>query len=1672
VTGIQLLNYTTSGIQQQLLPGNIMVGGPVPLTNGGTIQMPVLATATSNSAGMFSFNVPDLDQFDFGIKQVSIGRSGAEFAWSITGSYRMILMVRVTAPGSNYYMSPLQFVTGIPADKNIGTFYCKVRTVNADVKVVEFNETSIAKDNMEVMVLRKNNRPNLVPRDEITPGDFTPHESIRISGVDYEIIAKKVTNGSGVATFNNLVQHPYCQDDWPYYIFTQPKNYYGTVHSVHAQLRVFKLTTQANWNSSQCYDESTNDIKADCIRENCFSLIGKQWSISGDDNVFKAFRRLSVVLAKPRAYALVKNQAAGTNNELAQNEENANWYLWRMDAAAMRNAVSACANGMVAGTVETGQAGFNLVKTILNTRGTPMVLERYGSTGSDGRINETSLPTEGPHGAPTGYFYVLQVVKTGFESVFAALNKQSVSNSMTGDMAAMPYGLAYDAGTLWLKPKGEVKLILKDANNNSVAADAYYIDPATGQSGNSYDSYFEAQSGGGFNSVIKMDIPSGNNRKIVIEPSNTEKYAQDTITVDVPENGILVEDVIVPFNLHRIYFNVKDNDDHPIENVKIELITELGAVTMFPGEQSPYLYEGASSQMPHNNTPTPIENNNNNNSGLTTNGLQIQQTEGAGNQSISLYSRRTNNGGGADFAFTSSAHQFLFRLTGPNGSNYVVIERNVFNYASKNWKRVNVKLVKGRTVRGTVKFGQQPVAGARVRVVGSSPLIEVFTNNNGEYEMMGVPTAQVLTFSASKPNSNYVGMEYTEGQNNYNVNGMVIYEPMIQGQNGLISVINFKLRIYDGLDLSRLLGFPLEVTSLVENTTASPGRTDNSNTSVTISGLVTISDSLNTVFKMDGTTAQGAKLNTIDFSNIVVVADAVRNEANIPFCRPRTLPVKTDVNEQAITIHQFYAGRMYDNLDGITLNSFGTGAQTQGVAQAKVIVDANSVNDNNFAYLPGQEMYLQNGSTMQFPVFNSNGNTVVNASSGIPIINKDNGAFAYQLRYGPYTFTVNTNKTGTRLYKDSILLDSKIQTNLDHVSPANLNLSIGKIKIGSDRKLKNTSNTVNETRQLGSFSMNWKKIYFDNSGISFDGMLTAAGIDMPVTRATLYNDHFHIGEGSLSTTGVKLLGTIPVTVKQGIGASFGYDGVRPVPAWYLSITSGDNDVEAAAINSTGMSGLPANSKIPFSTMWFYSDNTEELTLMRNIPSYRLHNITDFSLQSVILADNMITLNGLLDMGIPAFTPYNTGLIYEKQNDNTLAPMKLRAFSMQPMTMNGIVLSFNGNTSNNIQFTNGSMQMRGSIGDESPNVFTPLAYTITKTSQQTELTIDRNSPQQTILGGNSNSKTVLSDIEGKMSVTDTGWNHFYFKGDMPESMGFTADGKRMRFDVSGALQVKDQSVKLKKVSSDFAGLNMTYDMANHRLMGQMDFNETIGATAVEGHAEMVFDRYGYYFMADGSMEMHNPSVNGATWMIFGDYDHLQSDRLPYIEEAFRTHSYYFRHLGKLPSGYTNMTKISGFFFEAGAAIPFPGLPNFDIDLGLVQAALEVQVGGDVRMGIQFGDVNMYNMGMGVFVDARFAIGVSFIHACAGVELEASAGVDMDGNYWSNGDYTLKVTGFINLKGYVWAGGGLVCDSDCDGLACGKTEARGTLRLAAVGTVTDHDSSFRIEYGANTFPREED
>lgn len=1686
-----------------LLPGHILQpeGGTLYVQGQPTMQLPVLATTTTNAQGHFAFNVPNFQQLDFGWQQGTVSSThsySGEFNDSYTGTFRKVLMVRVGNPARTYYVQPVQFNHEIPGNGDLGLFHAQVKSYDVKVLVAEKADFQLKKPNLEVLLLRKaGSKPSLVPADEASRGDHAAHATISIGQHTYQILAKDTTDAQGMARFRDLVRY----DSYPtatnnlYYTWVRPVDEFTTQWSLNNLPQPVYYAYESGWMSS-CYSVLFDKLGNSCIKAQLADRDGFSTTNRNHLRAFKGqdewlFHVNRTTKAAPAITATIKNNAAGTQADFALNEPGVTWKLWRLNHAAMTNAKSIAQSGYAGKWGQMAEnnepSSFQALQWSLSLMGTPMVLDRTGTTGVNGRIEARNLAVEGTYADPTGNFWILDVQKQGFGRRIRTVNKLVQvpgfpnPGAATGGVGLVRPGHQYNAGEIWLDPNGRVTLVLQNESGGSVSASAYYIDPATGQEGQIVESVYNFIQQ---RRQVTLDMPSGANRYIVVVPNNLDLYDRDTVLVpNVPNTGTVTQTAIIPSKLHRIHFKIHGQPEGPyavqpgqdpesigpmVAGARVEL---MGSNAILYAHVAHPATAGGGA-----NPPSP-----------------------PGQPLV----RFTNSGGMVDFALkASSGEPFIFRIYPPNGSPYLLREVEVTTTPGKQWHVRHVQLKRSRTVQGHVRIDSAAVAGAHVRYEHMGIVAETTTNADGAYSFSNVPR-EALTFTASKPG--WVGMEYTEGQSGNSAFGAVqtnmTLAEMLQSEQA--TVINFNLRIYGGMDFSRILGFPLEVTSFAEEP----------NGRARINGWVTITDSSNTVFRVQETNANGDAQRSVRFLNTVVEADNTMNEVGVPLTRPAELPMPLAVNEVAIGIYPTatgytYHGQLIDAQQGIALERPVNG-DPRGAFTGAVRVNIASFTDNNFTLQPGTAMHvLAPGGGMRPAVFASDASGWYPATQAMHVADANGQPFAYQL----HGFQANSVGGGSLLYRDSLVLETRIHTALQHIpAPDNdLNLAIGNIRVVGGQ-LQPFGGARDFSIPLGQFSFQGTELSMNSGGFGFKGTLMAQGMELAVNDGSLSPTSFMLGE--MPADNMKIMGVIPVEAER--PALFGYDAVRPIPAWYVVVTSMNDQTAGARIRGEHLDGIPDDRDVPITSIWLYSNGAQEVSLQNGIPSYPFYGISDFHLQSMTIAPNLLTLSGELDLGIPEIPTYTTGLLYDKVG-NGLSNFHLQDFPMPPSPVNGVQIAFNkgdirgsfGVPGNQHCITFGQEQLtiRGVISDQDPNVFKNLAYTLVKTPAQTRLTVDRDPQQNVRLGGdNPGSRILMTDVEGEMWVESgangPAWNTFYIKGNMPEAMGFEPQNgqpQRMRFEVHGDLAVEGQQVKLKDIDTPFGNIHMVYDMQHHRLSGHLNVAHGVsGGPSMNGSAAIVIDKDGYYFMSGLNVNLSSPSMTGMAFVLLGDYStrtpemdallmqyslHVQKKLerevpaflIPAIEEALAQNPVLGVTLAQslypgelLPPTYLGLFgsgPFNGFYFNVGAQIPLPVIPSFSIDCQPV-ATLEMGCdgGADVRFGSNFGS-GSFGVGFDTYVDLYMAGGGSAGVLCVYGRIGLYLTVGLDGVFHGNGSYHITGGGSVQLAGNVTVGGGF-CSIPCNDFSCLHFTVGGTIGLGMQADFSNSGSNFQFTMGSD-------
>lgn len=1758
---VQLQN--PEGLSQRLIPGGIIPhheSGRIRIDDQPISQPAVLATSYTGSDGGFSFNVPNLDNINFEWQQgnvrltpLQIGVEGPGQQMPVFdsadyyGNYRYVLMVGV--PNTQYYVNPVQYAVVSGPTVQMPTSYARVKTMHADVRIKD-KDSDLNRQGVEVYVLRKKGaRPAQVPKDEMSPGNFSPKQELTVQGQVYEIVAKKDSDNQGMARFEHLVFAPDVQPNH-YFIYAKLNDFNTDLSLWPVNPVNFKYQFEGGYDPNNppqtavmymaMIDYWYGDVAG------LMQAVGQPTSQLLYRPPQSFFQLIEVRNAPPRVYTTVRNTGAGiSNNVTLAAEEGASWTLHYISANLRTYLRSQWGNDwsskLVGYLKDPDTRAFVLAAMHAQGGFGPAY---SGTTGPDGRIDIRNIYNP----VYFKYVYILEVTKPGFVGAIVRVNPVSPSQT-NDDIEILSNGRAYRLPDINLTPLGSMFVRITNEVGDPIAGSAYYTDLATGQNGKIKNSQWYPENDGDYSQVAgPLSVPSGPIH-LIVRPSNTDLYMADTVAVNVPEGTQHLVDVSLPYKIHRIHFRITNADNQPIPGAKVRLMNT--EADLFSSIDSPYLNAGSFpiKQFRQVNVTQTL------NRSLDIGGESPKQMYNAFDRpkisqqptlSASTddpYLRIANEFGRVDFAFKSSANNFDFRVYGPDGSQYVTKKVMVGSVPSKSWKIVNVELDRGRLVEGVVTIDEAPVEGARVRYTYQGLVHETFTDAVGAYTLNRVPADTMLAFTASKPG--FLGMTYQEGlPNNLLPPG---YSQLVGSVDGLSQItqsnsygqaiarygsqqsdqrteINFRLSIYGELDFSQLMGFPLEVTEF-EDLVSNPGRQGisrlplnqprQSGALALISGLVDVNDSANDMFKMTERGMDDAIVRTIDFHDKQVGKGTALNSENVAYARPTQLPMHFNKTQVDLGIYPnqggsfVYRGSIRNAL-GVVLRNHAD-ASEEGAVGGRLAIHDGSFNDNNFGFLEGQELFgvmavPAEGVTDAVNAFRATGASPIDPIEGLYAVNQSNQG----LRYLLHGFEAQALIANSRIRRESLTLDTRLNTNLLYVENPNMNLDIGVLTLDMvTRTISPTETPTNFQIPLGGgFRVIGNVLKINPSGIQFDGSVDVKSLSMDFAGAHFrryqHGDMFEIPDGSLQVDDLTLLGVKPIQVNR--PASFGYDAVG-WQAWALVIAGeGSYQNPVASISTSGLDGFEPNRTIPLSAVRFYSSGLEEVQLYNGGNyGYRVYDIADFTVQNVFMYDDSFKFSGALNLGIPNFPVYATSLGYNVAG-NSLSNAQLEGFYMDPIEMNGIVLRFNpdrstnnlqGTSSNSIVLTPGRIEIRGALSDENPDVFRDILYTLVKTNQSTRLDIDRNPIQSMPLGGSTTgSRMILGNIEGNMVVQNGQWNHLFIAGDMPEEMGFTADGKRMRFDVMGYLSASNQEVKLSDIETPFGDIQLHYDLTNHRLSGQLNVSGGVSnGPTYNGSAQMVVDRYGFFFMTGLSVSLPSPKIEGMAFMLIGDY----SQRTMEMDALMVQYSMYIRkkleiqvdpmvaqgiynqlnnnplaglnqmasYLGGdfLPETYVNLfggQRFNGFYFGAGASIPLPIIPNFELDMSPIASfAMGINGGIDVRVGANFGSNSVYTAGFDVFLDAFFGGGASMGVACVYGRIGLLLSVGMDGTFYSSGDYEIVGNADMMLSGLVRAGGGACSMSDqCASVTCLYCEVDATLEFGLEGRFTPNSSNFRI------------
>lgn len=948
------------------------------------------------------------------------------------------------------------------------------------------------------------------------------------------------------------------------------------------------------------------------------------------------------------------------------------------------------------------------------------------------------------------------------------------------------------------------------------------------------------------------------------------------------------------------------------------------------------------------------------------------------------------------FVWFSPSDQADVRVTGPPDKDYVPKEVTAeVPDESPAWYDMNVPVELGGRLTGTVSVGEAPVAGARVALYDNPAEAEpqqTYTDANGKFVLRGI-RAGMHNFLAAKSKSQLIGdtaaIEITRGQE---------------------SILDFELTAYNDMDITTLLGFPIEVTAL-----------DSTSGGVVISGtFVELSGSAQ--FAPEDTTSG------LPFTDIVIAASSESNENGIPYAEPGTLPLVTPVNSWDISaFNGVYRAFQHDAENGLRVR------RTDGRGE---IIGAVTIKANSFTF-PGGSLDLGmadialstapgTAEGMIIPAITSDGSPASTLPQGFHPLSEDGSALKYEL----YDFQTTCDSMRSYFRDDTLSLATILHTNIQNIATPDLAIDIGALRVHHN----DVENVGADEALLIVLEDDWKidsrSWTLDQNGLSLDsGTVRAGFLGVPFKGMQVFPEQITFGD--FETIDKIIMSTVAEINITG-DVQFGFD--PGTMHWMLSVgpkTMGED--ECGWMNP--IFPMDPSDRIRFENFYFQSSGAKGFT-MKSGAIVTLSKVGQYVINQFIPKTDYIQIAGSLDLGIPNLAMINHIAHIRRVDDEII---------FQPDAINETI-KVNGV---NIKFKTAKGEQDWQVGGlhSGVTVFEEGAFSLSAmlhhTPAKTEVIV--NEGEVVDIG----SGVKMTDVVGEMHVSNDAWELFWFEGDLQNK----DQGGRLKFTVMGDIVADGQSIGVDKIETPFGDIALVYNFQEQQIEGSMHIEQDLSGVSIVGDATLIISGAGdgWYFFVGASFELPAPKIDGTCAFAVGNYKLKQAQL-----DQFAAYSY--NNVG-LPPLFHN---LKGFFFEGSVKFPPPfPCPNFDFDFGIVSAYMICQMGANCRFGMNFGPVDTYFIAIRALGHLEAGVGMSVVIACAGVSAGVEVEAGFEGLFQSNGNWSVMGDFGITLFGTAYAGWG-ICDSKCEGTLCDKESVSASMKLGVRGTMTNNGSDFEIYF----------
>ncbi|MDP4114577.1 MAG: hypothetical protein Q8903_00495 [Bacteroidota bacterium] len=865
-----------------------------------------------------------------------------------------------------------------------------------------------------------------------------------------------------------------------------------------------------------------------------------------------------------------------------------------------------------------------------------------------------------------------------------------------------------------------------------------------------------------------------------------------------------------------------------------------------------------------------------------------------------------------EFSFQNDDSTFSVQVLSPDGKYYETLNTIITNSVSKTAKSYSLTLKKASFVSGRVLVGTDntPVPYAHVFIDQGGALIETYTNNTGNFQLKNVPVNVPLTIWAAKHSTNttYIG-------------DSVKITVSLSGKSNL----DFNLKTYDGIDITNLFGFPIEVNAL-----------NDKNGKIQIKGRF-INIPKNNQFALVN------QNESLGFDSIYIKPSSrIKNSKGVPIGEPVDQIVRTNRNTIDIKVYNAFNAVIYDNKIGVHLTDAGTG---MGVVKGEVNIIASAFNTqgkvsalNFYLWDPNIPVNNQN---VKIPVFTHDGHNPISTNKGLKALGHDGKAIAMTIN----GFKTKIDSLNSYLNGDSLKLGTKIFCTVPGFSADDQAIDLGTLIIhpgGVDPIESKTAINIPLKSVNSDWSINAQEWSFANDLVISKGVLKVATIDVPIQTFTIKKNSLGDKQFSLNTLNIAKI--IPLNITGKVIVDY-----NSSDSWYLFLSPGTSNYSAYF---AGLPGAEDTAKLYLQSVKVTSKGKMQIAPWAAQPAIRIYSVTKLQPDMIDFYDEAISITGLkFDPGIPDFSG-TSSVKYETNSGSTkltCMPFNITIWDK------GVLLKFGVNTEQALSqvLNQNGFKSYGNISE--PGKFKELNAWLYHNNDSTSVIVENpfspdkksNTWQTLNIGAN---KTYLDKLTGRMPVINGSWDFFSFSGDLTGTKGVTDDNKRMSFIVKGEVEADNQKISIKNIPTPFGDLKLTYDFENQRLEGNMQINQEAGGIQLYGAANLRIDGDGWYFFAGGTSTIPGSGPVKMA-MLFGDYPRIEQ----YIKDEFAKTSY----KKSLPASFTN--SISGFFMSGSAEFPII-IPSVSIWLAVATFEIGDDAGLDTRIWCSFdGKGSEYGIG---------------------------------------------------------------------------------------------------------------